>query len=381
MPTDLSIWERNHFTQFDIIIIGSGIVGLCTAYYLSVSYPEKRIIILERGLIPSGASTKNAGFACMGSLTELLDDLQHMPEQAVVDLFEMRRQGLTRLQSILGKDAMGYQQNGSYELIMSDEMEALDYLDRCNLLLKELLHADAFSLCNHLIPSFGFKGVEAMVQNLCEAEIDTGQMMSALIGMVTKNGVQIKTGSDVAYFEEHENGVELVLKNPLDASDFKMQADHLFICNNAFAKKLLPEADIAPGRGQVLITQPINELPFKGIFHLHKGYYYFRAYQNRVLLGGGRHKDFEGETTCEFGLHPQLQNDLDEMLRHLILPNQAFEIDLRWSGIMAFGPNKKPIVEQYSPRIFAGVRMGGMGVAIGSQVAFQLSEMYRKNRA
>lgn len=41
---------------------------------------------------------------------------------------------------------MGYQQNGSYELIRSDEMEAIDYLDRCNLLLRKILHADTF-LC------------------------------------------------------------------------------------------------------------------------------------------------------------------------------------------------------------------------------------------
>lgn len=39
----------------------------------------------------------------MGSLTELLDDLQHMPEQAVLDLFEMRRQGLTRFNQFLAR--------------------------------------------------------------------------------------------------------------------------------------------------------------------------------------------------------------------------------------------------------------------------------------
>jgi hypothetical protein len=33
------------------------------------------------------------------------------------------------------------------------------------------------------------------------------------------------------------------------------------------------------------------------MFHLEKGYYYFRNINDRILLGGGRNLDFEGETT------------------------------------------------------------------------------------
>jgi len=34
------------------------------------------LLILERGPFSSGASTKNAGFACFSSLTEVLDDIK-----------------------------------------------------------------------------------------------------------------------------------------------------------------------------------------------------------------------------------------------------------------------------------------------------------------
>lgn len=91
----LSIWERNSFIQYDHIIVGGGIVGLCTAFYLKEKFPDQTVMILERGLLPSGASTKNAGFACMGSLTEILDDLHHSTEEEVLELFLLRKGDLS----------------------------------------------------------------------------------------------------------------------------------------------------------------------------------------------------------------------------------------------------------------------------------------------
>ena len=102
----LSIWERNSLIQYDHIVLGSGIVGLSTAYYLRERFPKHRILILERGLLPSGASTKNAGFACMGSLSELLDDRNRNSVDEICELFALRRNGLHRLQSILGPAAI-----------------------------------------------------------------------------------------------------------------------------------------------------------------------------------------------------------------------------------------------------------------------------------
>ena len=59
----------------------------------------------------------------------------------------------------------------------------------------------------------------------------------------------------------------------------------------------------------------------------------------------------------------------------MILPNQKFEVDHNWSGIMAFGPNKKPILQKQSDRVSVGVRLGGMGVAIGSKIGSELADL------
>ena len=130
--------------------------------------------------------------------------------------------------------------------------------------------------------------------------------------------------------------------------------------------------DIVPGRGQVLITKPIAGLKFKGIFHFDKGYYYFREIDGRVLFGGGRNKDFDAETTTDFALNPDIQDDLEQKLKEIILPGTPFEIETKWAGIMAFGSVKQPIVKAFSYKVFGAFRMSGMGVALASEVATQL---------
>jgi len=148
----------------------------------------------------------------------------------------------------------------------------------------------------------------------------------------------------------------------------------LFIATNGFAKQLkIPE--VKPARAQVIITKPIENLNIKGTFHLDEGYYYFRNIDNRILLGGGRHLDFKTEETTEFGETQIIQNKLDDLLQTTILPHTKYEIDHRWSGIMGVGKQKKAIVKQLSNNIFCGVRLGGMGIAIGSTIGKQLANL------
>ena len=83
----LSYWEiKNWFSNVDFTIVGSGIVGLHTGLALRERFPSAKILILEKGVLPQGASTKNAGFACFGSISEIIDDLKTHTEEEVIQL-------------------------------------------------------------------------------------------------------------------------------------------------------------------------------------------------------------------------------------------------------------------------------------------------------
>jgi glycine/D-amino acid oxidase-like deaminating enzyme len=151
-------------------------------------------------------------------------------------------------------------------------------------------------------------------------------------------------------------------------NNLTIQSKKVIIATNGFAKQLLPTLDVKPARAQVLVTEPIKNLKVNGAFHYQQGYYYFRNIDNRILFGGGRNLDFKGEETSEMLITETIQNKLEQLLKEKILPKQKFKIDQRWSGIMGIGSEKKPIIQHTSKNVVCAVRMGGMGVAIGSLV-------------
>ena len=368
---NLSYWElKNWFTNVDYTIVGSGIVGLHAALHLRERFPESKILVLEKGMLPQGASTKNAGFACFGSLSEIIDDLKSHSEEEVIQLIQKRWQGLQLLRKRLGDSTIDFKPYGGYELFLKhDESsfhECLSKMPFVNEILKPLFRADVFA---KEVDRFGFQNVnEYLIFNPFEAQIDTGNMMQALLKMAVAQDILILNQQTVTSYNENANGVEVAL------GDFAFQTKRLLFATNGFANSLTNGA-VKPARAQVLITEPIKNLDIKGSFHLDKGYYYFRNIGDRILFGGGRNLDFEGETTVELGQTEIIQNRLEQLLKEVILPQQEFEIAHRWSGIMGMGSSKNPIVEQLSEHVYCGVRLGGMGVAIGSLIGTELAEL------
>jgi len=106
----ISIWEKESFyAPKDVIIVGSGLVGLWCAWYLKKKNPKLKITIVDRGIIPTGASTRNAGFACFGSLSEIMHDAQTMGTDKMLQLVEMRFKGLERIQKYFDNDVIDFE--------------------------------------------------------------------------------------------------------------------------------------------------------------------------------------------------------------------------------------------------------------------------------
>jgi glycine/D-amino acid oxidase-like deaminating enzyme len=371
----LSFWEQNSFVKYDYIVIGGGIVGLSTAIELKARQAEARVLVLERGMFPSGASTKNAGFACFGSLTELLIDIRQIGSEAALSLVQMRWDGLRRLRERLGDARIGYRQHGGFELIRDPELMALDKIDEVNKLLQPLFGQEVFREEQAKLHSFGFNPahIRTLVSNPWEGQIDTSLMMQHLISYAQEQGVSMLTSVQVEKVHEEDDQIIVQAHEPIGKEAIFFSAKGGAVCTNAFARQLLPDVDLEPGRGQVLVTEPIEGLKFKGVFHYDEGYYYFRNYGDRVIFGGGRNLDFAVEKTNDIALNKIIQDELERQLREIILPQQHFKVAHRWAGIMAFGPDKQPIVRMLGKRLVAGVRLGGMGIAIGSRLGAEIA--------
>ncbi|HXO77673.1 MAG TPA: FAD-dependent oxidoreductase [Puia sp.] len=386
----LSVWEKeSFFAPADIVIAGSGLVGLWSAYYLKKHAPSLSITIIERGLIPTGASTRNAGFACFGSLSELVSDAEQMGMDQLLELVDMRYRGLKKIRKTFSAEDITYEKCGGYELIgnqlaspsaaasaassATPDLTDLDQLrssiDEFNRILKKITGLQkTFRLQNENIAQFGFSNIQYLIENRLEGQLHPGKLCQALLSLVQSMGVTVLNNIGITSFEKVSGHLLIHTQHP-----FPLIAQQLLVATNAFALQLLPQLDITPARGQVLVTSPIDGLPFKGTFHFDKGFYYFRNLGDRVLLGGARNMAIEAETTTEMDLTDLIQHELQRFLQEVVLPDRYYTIEHRWSGIMGMGSEKMPIIKAVNDHIFCAVRMSGMGVALAPVVGEKIA--------
>ena len=383
----ISVWEQStYFAPKDLVIVGCGFVGLWTAYEAIHQNPKLNITILERGTIPSGASTRNAGFSCFGSVSELISDIQLMGEAAMLETVKMRYDGLERIQEVFKAKEIDYNQWGGYELFegkkgaKNDESGLYDIsklesdIAYLNKILAPALktpkkngkYLPIYTNASKDIKKLGFQGIEALAFNQLEGQLNSAKLVLALQKAVQAKGVQILFNTEVKKFKNHKKGVTITTN--LEAV---LETKQFLVCTNGFAKQLIPSLDVVPARGQVFVTEPIKNLKFKGCFHFDEGYYYFRNLGNRLLLGGARNADFKNEKTYSLETSATIQKVLEDFMMQRILPkgSKKPKIELRWSGTMGMGSIKKPIIEQLQPNVYCAVRMSGMGVAIAPIVA------------
>lgn len=369
----LSFWEHDAMLDADFIVVGGGIIGLQTALELREQRPRDRIVVLERGLLPSGASSRNAGFACFGSLTEILSDLDALGDSTVLAMVERRWRGLGRLRQRLGDDAIGYEEFGGFDLLFDSHLDALQRLDEVNRKLQPLFGRDVFSIDETALVTSGFgPRVKALVKNPFEGQVHSGKLMRALAKLAASNGIEIHTGAQVDALEENDGEVQVRLAGE---RTMLFRAPRVAVCTNGITSELLHDTGIAPARGQIVVTAPIADLPWRGTYHLDQGFYYFRNVGDRVLLGGGRNLAFDAEATTDMALSDTIQSALERLLHDTIVPGREVRIEHRWSGVMGFAADKQPIVRMLSGRVALGFGCNGMGVALGSDIASRTAKL------
>ena len=362
MVRQWSYWEKDLLSQpIDFLIIGGGFSGLFTAYFTKKKYPKAKIILMDRSPIPCGASTRNAGFACFGSISELLSDVEKIGYEKAYKLVEDRYLGLELLKSIVPFDEMEFKQEGGYELFQSNELFNLckNQIPEINRNLQKL-NREVFALTP--VKSLGIHNndISQCISTPYEAKLHPGKLWQYLYQSVIQMGVQFFGGIEVKHLSNSGSEVHV------DLGDFGLRVPKVIVCTNALAPALLPQLDLIPQRGQIIVSQPFNKPIFKGNIHAEEGYYYARCTSdNRILIGGARNLDFEGEQTDVFDANIIITTALKSFAEKYLLNSQSFEIQHQWSGIMGFSKtgSKESLVGNFG-NIYYSVRLGGMGVAL-----------------
>lgn len=366
--TQPSFWEQDSFLQpYDLIVVGAGIVGLSSALFYKRSYPIDRVLVLERASHPLGASTRNAGFACIGSIGEHRADLQKTSEENIKARIVRRYRGLELLKQTLGKKSIGYEHCGGYEFFSSQKKfeEVASEIDRFNDWMNDLLGEQVVYEAQEL------EGYP-VIYNRLEGALHPGKMMQQLIRKVNEAGVEIWWNTSVQ---------KVTKSGEVKLSDgTKLKGHNVLLAVNGFMRTLLPDIEITPARGLVFVTDEQEQMPWKGTFHHDRGYIYFRNIGKRLLIGGARNLAVEEEETDQFGINKKIRDSLKEFVSGVLRLSVGWSIEHEWSGIMGFVKSKTPIVKQVDEHRFVAAGLSGMGIAIGMEVGKGAAEMLSTNR-
>ena len=357
----------------DVIVVGAGFTGLRVATKLKKEHPEWNVNILESLQQGAAASSRNAGFACFGSPGELISDIEEMGLDAAAELLSQRFEGIRLLQTEVEKYGLSVSNDGGNEVFEVEQEEDIHAIHSRWEELQELW--DRAGLPADLWVSESFAGLSKRLltsgfHSNYEFGIDPQELYDALEKRAISTGVNIHRGVTLEEFHASDKTIHLSTSNGV------WNCKYVALCTNAGRNSKTAES-IYPGRGQIVVTEPLTGLSYKGNYHMDKGYYYFRNVGDRLLLGGGRHLFLDQETSRELLISQELVDHLHGLIERTLLPGKDVRIEHAWSGIMGFhnGGKKMPLVDSPKKGVYRCMGFGGMGVALSNSAAMKLSSM------
>jgi glycine/D-amino acid oxidase-like deaminating enzyme len=345
-------------------IVGAGIVGLSTAYWLTRS--GRRPIVLDADGIASHASGRNAGFLMTGTAEPYTALVRAIGEEASRRLWELSNENRELLRGELldlGRIDCEFIPEGSWIAALADhpeqERELLASCERLAALGLDLQWREAAEVRR----ASGCPLLAGGIFQPRDGGIDPARLCRGMAHLVGEAGGQVRTGVRVRRLEPEGDRVRIVT----DAGH--LLAERVVLALNAYAPALLPhlQGEIRPVRGQIFTTAP-GPRDLQGVWYVNDGYEYFRQLPDGTfLLGGCRWVARDTEVGYEEKPTARVQGALDSFLRDA-LPRFADRPVLnRWAGTMAFTVDGLPRAGGVPgiPGAIYAAGMNGHGMSLG----------------
>jgi gamma-glutamylputrescine oxidase len=372
----LSFWQRSARQQdlvCDVAVVGGGIIGASTAYWLKRMDADVSVALVEAGTIASGATGRNAGFLLQGTATNYALDIEEHGRETAKRLWHFSRENRDLIASELSPSAFEFEPSGSLTVAGSREEE--DRLRAC----VSRMRADGFPAAfipsdevNRRITARGFFG---------GLYVASGAMVNPTL--LTRH-ITERSGARVL---EHHRVVEVrgeagdvILETP----QRRVRASRVVFALNAYLPVLFPDLGrfVRPVRAQMLMTEVSLPRWLQLPIYSHEGYYYVRQRpEGQILVGGARHLHQLEERGYGDEVTDALQQDLEKYLHHHFPQTAGLRIVNRWSGTMGFSPDGIPVVGEV-PRIKGSLWATGFtghGMGYGFRFGRMLAEMARGN--
>jgi sarcosine oxidase subunit beta len=352
--------------EYDVVIIGAGVLGLFTAYHLAQRMDPGRVLVLDKGFLSAGSSGRNGGGV-----------RQQWESVATIRLAREAVATWRRFPIDFGYNPW-FRQGGYVFLAFEGEEE--DRLRSTH----PRLRAEGLPVrwlgpreVRDLLPALDTSRVLGASYLRSDGVIFPFPVLWGLDRWLRRQGVTVRTRTEALGFETGPEGVRGVL-----TSAGRVRTPRVVNAAGGWSHEVSRRAGLdtanRPSRHEILATEPLKPFLNPMVVTLRQGLYFSQSLRGEII-GGLR---LDGIAHVEQGL-PSSSRFLVEMSRALtaLVPRLQWVRVLRaWAGYYDDTPDGLPILgeDPRLPGFFQANGFGGHGFMLAPAAASRLARIIWK---
>ena len=329
----------------DVEVVGAGVTGCSCA--LALARAGLRVRVHDARQVAGGASGRNGGFALRGGAMPYDSAREWLGGDTAQAYWRWTEAALDRLEPLAGDS---FRRVGSLRLAADGE-EREELRAEYDALREDGIAAEwRDTLVSPLAGRF-----TGAIFHPTDAVLQPARMVRRLAAKAAQAGAEFREWSRVGSLDE-------------------LEAEHVVVATDGYPSGLLDalEGLIVPTRGQVIATEPLEELLFPVPHYGRHGFdYWHQSADGRLVAGGFRDYALESEFTADESVTATIQEALESFVAGLV--GRRPRIDFRWAGIFGLVPDLMPVVGPVPGRDGAWVAGGYSGH--GNVLGFACGEL------
>jgi glycine/D-amino acid oxidase-like deaminating enzyme len=339
---DKSIRHGKHATEVDVVIIGGGIAGLSSAYWLLKENQGLNIALVEKGEIGDGATGRNAGFITCGSVEHFNRLISKHGLDEAKEIWKFSEENLRLLKEHIiqdDEDSLNFENLGSFSLASTEsEMNEL----KSSAATMEELGINVEILDQEKIKSrLGADEFVGGVKYVDDASIHPLKLLDKMKKIVLEDeNFSLYENSEVFSIEQDGEQKRVKTKSGEFLSSIVVMATNGYspLLHDFFKDKIYPT------RGQILSTESVDRF-MEGPCYANFVLDYFRQLPSgELVIGGFRQLQKDAEIGYSDETSDVIQEALEEFIQTHLPKLKSAQITHRWSGIMGFSVDGQPMV-------------------------------------